>query len=119
MRKSRRDPHGAQLRVVQKNADPATKCRGSSPDICGHVEDLPPHDANQFPLRMLELIVETAQHAPARSAVIVLHETNGQPRICERYLVKGLKEKTAVVPKDPWHDEAHSGQTRLPDFNAG
>ena len=68
---------------------------------------------------MLDLIVEAAQHAFARSTVILLNETDGQPRSCECILVEELKKKTPVIPKDPWHDQAHTGKARCANFKAG
>ena len=116
MRKAWRYPDSIQLGVVQSHSEPTCERWGFLANVRGYVEDPSPCDPNEFPLRILELVVKAAQHAVPRSAVIVLHEPDWQVRRGECLLMERLEKKTALVPKDRWHDQAYTRQPSLPDF---
>jgi hypothetical protein len=56
----------------QLDAIPLPKRGRSSTDVQDDIEDRPPHDYNELPLRLLQLIVEPTKSAANRLRVIVL-----------------------------------------------
>src|SRR5690606_36682048 len=77
------------------------------------VEDFAADRTNELPLRIRQLVVETAEDALARVRVIVLHEPIGDSCATEIPLVVGLHEVAARVLEGARLDQQHPGQIGL------
>ena len=64
------------------------------------VEHFAGDDAHELALRVLDLVVEAAQHAAPRARVVVLHERRVEPGRRERARVPALEEEAALVAED-------------------
>ena len=65
--------------------------------IDGDIEDGAAHGTNKFPLRLLELKMQSAQYVAHRPAVIVLHERGRKAKRAELIFAKDLGEKAARI----------------------
>ena len=93
--KARRNPELAVVLFGQFDPDPLAEGRGGLAQIHCHVEHRAAGDPHQLALGLLDLIVQTPQHAFARAGVVVLHEVRAQPG--------GVVEDLGVVT---FHEEA-------------
>jgi hypothetical protein len=67
------------------------------------IEHLALHHPHQLALRALDLVMQAAQHALGRLAVVVLHK--GQVNACfngKVALIEGLKKEPTRITKDLW-----------------
>ena len=65
--------------------------------IHGHVEDLAGDDPDQLALRILLLIMQAPEHAPAGHGLIVLNEDHIQACLMHVVQIVGLHEIAAAV----------------------
>ena len=61
MSESRRDPEHLLVLLAQCHSNPFAESRGASANIDSDIEDFASHDANQFPLRLPDLIMQASQ----------------------------------------------------------
>src|SRR4051812_4140249 len=79
-------------------AGPAAERRRRTAQVDRDVEDLALQDLDELPLRLLHLVVQAADHVPARQRAVVLHELGVDAGcLSERSLVVALEERAAVV----------------------
>jgi hypothetical protein len=77
VREAGRDPHLALVLGRQFAAIPLAEGRRALADIDRHVEHRAGGGAHQLALRLLDLVMQAAQHAFRRARVVVLHELGG------------------------------------------
>ena len=106
-----RDPELPLVLGGEHLAQPAPAGRRAAPQVDGHVEDLAADHPHQLPLRLRQLVVEAAQHAARREAVVVLHEAErpAQGRL-QLALVVALEEEAPGVAEDLRLDHHDAGQ---------
>lgn len=72
------DPEEFELAVIvaglEVKAGPAAEVGGMAAEIDGDIPDVPGEDADEFPLRMPQLVVEAAEHTASGERLIVLRE---------------------------------------------
>jgi hypothetical protein len=73
------------------------------------IKDFAGDDTDELTLGVRrQLIMQSAQHAPTRARMVVLHEFNSPPDLgTKRTLAKALEEKPSIVTKDLWLDDDH------------
>jgi hypothetical protein len=99
VRKARRHPELAVVVGAQLHAHPLAERGRAFADVHRHVEHGPLHHAHQLALRLLDLVVQAAQHAFAAAAVVVLHElVVGARGLVEGALVEALEKKPRASP---------------------
>ena len=81
----------------EDDRDPPAECRGAPPEIDRDIVHLTRHRPHQLALGALDLIVQTAQGAPDRPAVVVLNKIPIQPGGPEFPGVPRLHEEAAVI----------------------
>jgi len=94
---------------AQRHLQRPAECRRRPAEVHDHVEHRADRAADELALRVLDLVVEAAQHAAARARVVVLHEVDvdaggGQ---CRRFQLS--KEEAAVIAEDPGLDQLDVG----------
>ena len=77
------------------------------PDVYGDIEGFAFQDAAQLGLRMLQLIMKTAQRPFPGTRVVILNEAIVDAQLGEPRAMVGLYEKSASIPQDL--------RTQLPD----
>ena len=94
----------------QFHAHPATEGGRTGPDVYGNVEHCTGHHPHELSLRLLDLIVQAAEHAACTATVVVLHEVRRSPdRSLERQLVEALEEEAAAIAEHLRRQEQHVG----------
>src|SRR5487761_2099231 len=79
VRETRRDVEHPVIARRQLDRDVPAEGRRRASQVDGHVEHPALDHANELSLRMLDLVMHAAQHAAARSRVVVLHEIDVEP----------------------------------------
>src|SRR5947209_8154260 len=69
-----RNPQHVPILGRQSHPDPPAESGRAAPDINRNVINRSGYDTDEFPLRLLDLIVQAAQSMPSRATVIVLDE---------------------------------------------
>lgn len=100
MSEALRNPQLVLILRRKNRTRPFAERRRGTAQINGDVEHLTLNHANQLPLRLLDLIVQTTEYVISRSRVIVLHKFDrpADSRL-ENTLVKALEEKTSIISK--------------------
>ncbi|MPN33590.1 hypothetical protein SDC9_181079 [bioreactor metagenome] len=81
--------------------DPLAVSGRAFADIDHDVKDLALYNANQFALRLLDLIVKAAQDVANRTRMVILHKMRPDARrLKKRLLVVALEEKTTFIAED-------------------
>ena len=88
------------VRLAQKLPDPLAERGGRAPQVDSDVVDLAGQHAHQLALRLLKLVVDTAQNATQRAGMVVLKKPGGQAQLLKRTFGVRLEEKAALVSKD-------------------
>ena len=89
----------AALRAQAQGERAATGWRTAS-DVEDDIVDFSHHHADDFPLRMLDLVVQSAQHTLIGDGMIILHKCIvASSRSGELVTAKTLEETAAVVRK--------------------
>ena len=92
---------------------PPKSCRTLA-DVHDDVEDFPGGDADELALRMLNLVVQSAQHIARRARVVVLNEVGIHADIFhEPASIKALVEKAALIAKYFWFNDQDAGKFGL------
>lgn len=84
----------------EDNAGPLAEMRGAQADIHRNVQGLPAHHAAELGLRMIHLIVKSAESAFGRKGKVVLHERIADSDFSESALVICFQEKAAGIAED-------------------
>ena len=105
VREPRRDVELALVLARERHADPAAEGRRADADVDGDVEDLALEDRDELALGVRVLVVQPAEHAPARAREVVLDERGGQPGLGVAGAVPGLQEVAAGVAEDEGLDD--------------
>ena len=79
------------------NPNPLAKSRRAAAHVYRYIEHAARGHANQFALGVFELIVQAAQRALARQALIVLHESGVDTALAKMRGAKGFHEVAAVI----------------------
>src|SRR3546814_6443017 len=74
--------------------------------------------AHQLSLRLPNLIMQPAQHAPGRPAVIVLHPWAGNAGCLKRPGVPAFHEEAAIVAEHLWFDDDDAGQIGFDEIHS-
>ena len=86
--------------------------------IDNHIEDLAGHDADEFPLRLADLIVEPSQDMTNRAGVVVLNErTVGARSPSKEILAVAFKKEATLVAVDHRLEDEHATETGLDDLH--
>src|ERR1039457_3415038 len=94
--------------------------RGIFPYIHRNIEHRALHHAHQFALRMLDLIVESAQHILSRARVVVLHEIHiTASQLGELAPIETFKKETAIITKYFGFDDQQVGDGGMNQFHSG
>src|ERR1035437_9714428 len=100
MGKARWHPQLAMVLGRECHAYPFAKVGRTAPQVHCNVKHLALRDPYQLAMRMLNLVVQTTQHALGRAAVVVLHKLHVQPGgLCEVALIEAFKKEAAGVSK--------------------
>jgi len=101
MRKTRRHPQLLVFLGIQINPCPLAQSGRALAQIHHHVEHLALHHPHQLALRVLDLVVQTPQHALGRLAVVVLHKRQVHAGLFSKVaLIERLKEKPSGISKN-------------------
>lgn len=91
------NPEAVEFFCVEVNANPAAKLRGVRSDINRNVPDVSGQNAHQLPLRLLELVVETAENPLSGEGLIVLNKQSWDTGGGEVVGIEDFREPTAIV----------------------
>lgn len=108
------NPELAAIFGGKNHAYPTSKSRRRSAYIYRHVEYLTGGYPYQFALRLLYLVMQTAQDPASRTGMVVLHEPVGlADRGFECILIITFEEEAACVPKHSWFKKEDVGNGSL------
>lgn len=96
MSKALRHPELAFVVCRQDFAHPLAKGGGRFADVYRYIKHLALHHAHELALRLLDLVMQTAQHALGGAGVIVLHKGN---RLADGGFKLGLVEALIKKPR--------------------
>ena len=95
------DPHLFFIFCAEDVAHPLAEGGRAFADVHGHVKYLACHNAHQFPLGLLDLVVQATQYVFGGARVVVLYEiyfsTDGSFKLS---LIEALEEEASVVTED-------------------
>src|SRR5207253_10059596 len=97
MREPRRDPQHLLVARSQYHADRTPERRRASPHINRDVVRLARYDPDQLALRVLDLIMQSAQHVPRRAGVIILNELGIDPGLGKRPAIVAFEKKAPRI----------------------
>ena len=100
VRKSSRNINLVLLFCAEEDASPLTEVGGTLSYIHRDVERLAFHNAAQFRLRMVQLIVEPSQGAFPGTRMVVLYESLFDSELAEFCEMECLHEETSRIAKD-------------------
>src|ERR1700733_7584742 len=100
VRETGRNPKHFAIAATQRFPHPLAECRRMPPEIERHVVDFSAQTANQLSLRVVNLIVETANHIPPGERLIVLNERTLDTQFRQSPLVVAFEKSTAGVLED-------------------
>ena len=95
--------------IAQMNADPFSKFWMIALQIYGHIKYFTARHADKFALRVIDLIVHSAQYTFFTLTLIVLNKAHIQP--CHRVeveLIKTLVKETPVVLEYFWFQDQYT-----------
>src|SRR3954454_17854291 len=87
---------------------PFTERMRASPQINGYIKDFAIDHPHQFPLRMLNLIMQPAKDIPCRKGMVVLNKPVCDAQVSKHLFVIALEKKTAIVAKHAWLQHPHA-----------
>ena len=94
--------------VVEFNADILPERRRAFPDVDGNVKNHALHHTYQLALRVLDLIMQAAQHVFGRARVVVLNEIDVAPdNLGKLAAVEALEKEPAFVTEHLGFDHEH------------
>src|SRR5687767_12022756 len=100
------------------DAGPPAERRRAPAEVDRHVEYFTHYDPHELPLRLPDLVMQPAQHAPARARMVVLHEICLDAGLLpENALVHALEEEPALVPEHPRLDYQDFGYIGADDVH--
>ena len=109
--KARRNPGHALVLGRQHETGRLAEGGRATADVHGHVEDGAFHHADKLALRLLDLIVQTAQHALGGMGLVVLHEFHVRTRhLVEDLLVVAFVEIATAVAEHLRFDQENVRQ---------
>ena len=94
---------------IESDSRPLAEGGGTSADVHRHIEYLAGEHPHQFALRMPQLIMQAAQNAFHRFALILLHEVGGDAALAEMRGAPSLDEVAALVFVDGGLEDQHFG----------
>lgn len=98
--KAFRNPYLAFVGGRQVDANPVAEGWRAFAQVDGDIEYFAGSDAHQLALRLLDLIVQAAQHALGRLGVVVLYEVAGDAgQFAKVSLIKTFIEKASIIAK--------------------
>jgi UDP-glucose 4-epimerase len=98
--KTWRDPQLLVFFCVQVHAHPLAQGGRALAQVHHHIKHLALHHTHQLALRVLDLVMQTAQHTLGRLAVVVLHKGHVHTGFVGKVaLVEGLEEKAPGITK--------------------
>lgn len=101
VRKARRNPQLPVVVLAEFDPVPLPEGRRRPAQVHRHVEDAALDDPYELSLRLLDLVVQAAQHAFAGAGMVVLHEVHVEPGgLAEGLGVEALHEEAAGIPED-------------------
>jgi len=69
-------------------------------NINRYIKNTATDDADQFPLSLLNLVMQAAQHMLARAGVVILNKLHRLLQLVgKNFLIEALKEKPPIVHK--------------------
>jgi hypothetical protein len=100
--KSVREPSGNIDLIVctggEEHAGPFSKGGRARTDIDGNIKGFPFDDTAKFCLRMLELIMQSAERVLDGAGVVILNERSGDAQLGEFSLVVRFDKETPCIP---------------------
>ncbi len=98
MSKSRRHPKLMMIFLGQFGPNPSTKSWRRSADIHRHIEDCTADYTYKLALRLLHLVMQTAQYTSAAATMVILDELVIRScRLVKRALIKTFEKKSASI----------------------
>src|SRR5471032_27333 len=98
MRKARRNPQLPMVLFRQIHTHPLTEVRRAFTDIDGDIKYLALNHTHELPLRVLDLIMQSAQYATCRPRMVVLDELNARFNLLGKLAaVEALVEVAACI----------------------
>ena len=111
------NPEELELAVVVEGLEieggPAAEVGRVTTEIDGYIPDVAGEDANEFALRMTQLVVEPAENAACGKRLIVLSEDRRKTEGGEGVRIKKLSEPAALVAVAPGLQDFHIAQGGL------
>ena len=108
--KTLRHPELLLVFCAQMHADPLPEGFRAFSEVDRNIEDFALHDADEFALGVLDLVMQAAQHVLCRLRMVVLDELAIQAGgLLEGAGVEAFEEEAAVVPKDFRFEDEHVG----------
>lgn len=119
MGETRRHPKHSLVLVGDVLAYPLAKGGRALADVHSHVEDLPNRCADEFPLGLPDLVVETAECTLARAAVIILDKVRIDTGLDEFPTLPCLHEESTFVAEDIGFYEKDIGDAGWDEIHGG
>src|SRR5882762_6950411 len=107
---ARRNPQHALVLARKAHGFPSPKARRTSAKVYSNIQDLAFGHPHKFSLRLLNLIVQTAQHIAMRAGMIVLYESFLNSRFGHGLLIVALEEKASIVAENARFKNEYSWQ---------
>src|SRR5580698_818913 len=107
MCKTHWNPQHALVLAGEPHRFPPSKAWRTLAQVYSDIENLSLDDAHQFSLRMVQLIMQSAQDISRRGGMIVLYKRGGNPNISHDSLVVALEEITALISKHPRFEDEY------------
>ena len=106
MRKTRGHPKLAVVVLTQLLSNPLAKSGRAFADVHSDIDHRTANHPHKFALGLLDLVMQTAQHALGTAAVVVLHKlVVGTRGVVEGLLIEAFKEKASGVTEHLGFDE--------------
>ena len=99
------------------NASPLAVRRRAPAQIHHHVQNFSCNDPQQFPLRVLHLVVQAPKHVLSRKRMVILDETLADPDLHHGALVIGFQEEAAGIAEHLGFNHQNVGQWSVDDFH--
>ena len=98
MRKTRGHPKLAVVVLTQLLSNPLAKSGRAFADVHSNIDHRTAYHPHKFALGLLDLVMQTAQHALGTAAVVVLHKlVVGTRGLVKGLLVEAFEEKTTGI----------------------
>jgi hypothetical protein len=110
--KAGRHPQHAVVGRAQPGSEPLPQGRRAAPQVHRDIEHLAHHHPHQLALRLLGLVVQAAQDAVCRTAVVVLHEVEVETGGAKGVGIPALEEKAPLIAEHAWFKQVDVGQWR-------